>query len=223
MDFIGTRVDVLFAELAISFHANYTVLLEQELAVREQHNRQKDLFIRIASHEIRNPLTNALSICELVALKGGATSSTEDKTHESFQVIHSNLLAINRHLNQLLDMSLLEDDKINLHMQSVNVPEMLSRIKGSFERIAKQRVVTLKVSTPLQIETDIDRFEQIIMNLLQNAAKYSVPDSAIELILVGGLEQVTISVTDHGNGIPEQDQERIFDPYERLIEVKLKT
>jgi signal transduction histidine kinase len=222
MDFIGTRVDVLFAELAISFHANFTGRLEQELAVRQQQNLQKDLFIRIASHEIRNPLTSALSICELVALKGGATSSTEDKTHESFQVIHSNLLSINRHLNQLLDMSLLEDDKINLHMQSVNVPEILSCIKDSFERISNHRVATLKLSGPLQIETDPDRFEQIIMNLLQNAAKYSAPKSAIELALVGGTEQVTISVTDHGNGIPEQDLERIFDPYERLIEDKVK-
>jgi two-component system sensor histidine kinase KdpD len=180
------------------------------------------LFIRIASHEIRNPLTSALSICELVALEGGTMSSTGDKTHESFQVIHSNLLSINRHLNQLLDMSLLEDDKISLHKKSVNVPEMLSRIKGSFERISNQRVVTLKVSTPLQIETDPDRFEQIILNLLLNAAKYSAPGSAIELAVVDDAQQVTISVTDQGKGIPEQDLERIFDPYERLAVDKAK-
>jgi two-component system sensor histidine kinase KdpD len=216
MDFIGTRIDVLFAELAVSFHANFTERLEKELTVREQHNRQKDLFIRIASHEIRNPLTSALSICEIAVLEGGTAGSTDDKTRESFRVIHSNLLSINRHLNQLLDMSLLEDDKISLHKESVNVPEMLSRIKGSFERISNQRVVTLKVSTPLQIETDPDRFEQIILNLLLNAAKYSSPGSAIELAVVDDAQQVTISVTDQGKGIPEQDLERIFDPYERL-------
>jgi signal transduction histidine kinase len=216
MDFIGTRIDVLFAELAVSFHANFTERLEKELTVREQHNRQKDLFIRIASHEIRNPLTRALSICEIAVLEGGTASSTDDITRESFRVIHSNLLSINRHLNQLLDMSLLEDDKISLHKESVNVPEMLSRIKGSFERISNQRVVTLKVSTPLQIETDPDRFEQIILNLLLNATKYSAPGSAIELAVVDDAQQVTISVTDQGKGIPEQDLERIFDPYERL-------
>lgn len=221
VDFIGTRVDVLFAELAVSYHRNFTERLQHELDVREKQNRQKDLFIRIASHEIRNPLASALSLCELSALDPTDVSTSNAK--EKFEEIQSNLLSINRHLTQLLDMSLLEDDKLTLKKETVDVLELLQRIKASFGRVRHDREIILTISRPLLLETDPDRIDQIISNLLSNAAKYSPAGTGIELSCSENESHVEISVTDHGNGISEDDSERIFDPYARLARDKDKT
>ena len=222
VDFIGTRIDVLFAELAVSFHRNFTERIKEELASREKQNRQKDLFIRIASHEIRNPLAGALLMCELELSENTTQNGSLGKKKEVFADIHSGLMSINRHLTQLLDMSLLEDDKLTLNKENVDIPALLQRIKLSCERIRKDSVITL-TSIPLQLETDSERVEQIITNLLQNATKYSPPGSPIELSLTQNDSDVLITVVDHGNGINENDLERIFDPYLRLAKDKNKT
>ena len=223
IDFIGTRIDVLFAELAISYHRDFTERLKEELAFREKQNRQKDLFIRIASHEVRNPLATALLLCELGVVEDDLCDESADKTNDKFMEIHSSLLSINRHLTQLLDMSLLEDDNLTLKKEKVDVSILLQRMKLSFERISRDRVVTLTNSVPLYLETDPDRIDQIVSNLLQNAAKYSPPRSGIELSLTQEGSHARIAVTDHGNGISEEDFEHIFDPYARLARDKNKT
>lgn len=220
MDFIGNRIDVLFAELAISYHRNFTEHLENDLALRARQNRQKDLFIRIASHEIRNPLANALTLCELAEQNRGGLQDNEDAGRESFAAIRAALHLIDRHLDQLLTMSLLEDDKITLKKEHVELSEFLERIKLTFERIRTDREITLNNSSPVLIETDPDKIDQIVTNLLQNAAKYSPPGSRIELSLSKNASDAVITVTDHGHGIKAAETERIFDPYARLARDK---
>ena len=219
VDFIGTRIDVLFAELAVSYHRNFTERLQRELDFRDKQNRQKDLFIRIASHEIRNPLASALSMCELAEADEAGDGSTKEK----FAEIRSNLLSINRHLTQLLDMSLLEDDKLTLKKERIDLSELLQRIKLSFERIRNDRAVTVTDPGALYVMTDADRINQIISNLLQNAAKYSLAGTGIEISLTRQESKVTITVADHGGGIKGDDLERIFDPYARLAKDKDRT
>lgn len=216
MDFIGTRIDVLFNELAVSYHRNFTDILQRELTHREKQNRQKDLFIRIASHEIRNPLANALAICELAESATAAKEHRAKTAHDSFAEIKTSLNLINRHLNQLLDMSLLEDDKISIQKVPTDLPELLERIKLSFERVRHDHPIVFEHSSQLTINTDPDKVEQIILNLLQNAAKYSPQDSTITLSLTRGETHAVIAVTDHGKGIHQDNLERIFDPYARL-------
>ncbi len=222
MDFIGTRIDVLFAEVAISYHRNFTERIKTELAFREKKNHQKDLFIRIASHEIRNPLASALLLCELPTHESDAKSVQTDELDERLAEIHTDLLSINRHLTQLLDMSLLDDEKLTLKNERVEVNVLLERIKLAFERTRSERVVTLTTSTALDIETDPDRIEQIITNLLQNAAKYSSEGTPIELTLTHNASEAIIAVTDHGSGIKKEDLEQIFNPYARLEKDKDK-
>lgn len=216
MDFIGTRIDVLFSELAVSYHRNFTELIKSELTHREKQNRQKDLFIRIASHEIRNPLASALAVCELAELDSAKEVDNTNKNQPSFAVIKKNLNQINRHLSQLLNMSLLEDDKIFIKKENTNLPELLEQIKVSFERVRTDRPVTFTQRAPISITTDTSKVDQIISNLLQNAAKYSTDGSKIELLLTQKDENALIAVTDYGQGIQAENLERIFDPYARL-------
>jgi len=216
IDFIGTRIDVLFAELAVSYHRNFTEILQGELTHREKQNRQKDLFIRIASHEIRNPLANALLTCDLVEIEDAPKGQAAVTAHAALADIKINLHQINRHLSNLLDMSLLEDDRIVVKREPVELTELLQRIARSFERVRKDTVLVFTHPPQLPITTDPDKIDQIVSNLLLNAAKYSPDGSTVTLALTQNTENAVIAVTDHGNGIPEKDFEKIFDPYSRL-------
>ncbi len=216
MDFIGTRIDVLFAELAVSYHRNFTEILEGELKHREKQNRQKDLFIRIASHEIRNPLASALAVCELAEFESVQAGQKDGAVLPAFHEIKGNLDLISRHLSQLLTMSLLEDDTIDVKKELTDLPELLERIKTSFERIRKGCVIVFTHPASLRINTDPDKVDQIISNLLQNAVKYCPEGREIQLSLVEEGDHALISVTDFGKGIDEENLERIFDPYARL-------
>lgn len=216
IDFIGTRIDVLFSELAVSYHRNYTELLEQELTNREKQNQQKDLFIRIASHEIRNPLTNALLVCELAGSENVLEGQTTKTAQASFADIKVSLKQIDRHLSQLLSMSLLEDDNVIIQKEHTNLAKLLQQTKHSFERVVSDRTIEFSHPTSLTITTDPDKIEQIISNLLQNATKYSPQGSKIELSLTQEAGNAVIAVTDHGKGIAESDFEKIFNPYARL-------
>lgn len=215
MDFIGTRIDVLFAELAVSYHRNFTERLQRELDHTEKQNKQKDLFIRIASHEIRNPLASALVECELAEFEGGEDEQAK-KSRASFAEIKSSLNLINRHLSQLLTMSLLEDDKVDIKKEDTNLSELLQQIKVSFERLKYKHVIELSYITPLTINTDPDKVTQIVSNLLENAAKYSPHSKEIKLSLTQMDDRVAIVVTDYGIGIEDKNLEIIFDPYSRL-------
>lgn len=216
VDFIGTRIDVLFAEVAISYHRSFTKRSKKELAFREKQNHQKDFFIRIASHEIRNPLASALLLCELTTLETVGDNEHTTKTQERFAEIRTDLLTINRHLTQLLDMSLLEDEDLKLKKEKVDMYELLERSKSTFERICPDRRVTLTPGEPLYLETDPDRVSQIISNLLHNAEKYSQSGTRIELSLTRNESHVEIAVIDQGRGIKAEDLELIFDIYTRL-------
>ncbi len=216
IDFIGTRIDVLFAELAVSYHRSFTEQLQRELNHREKLIRQKDLFIRIASHEIRNPLASALAICELAELETNAQNKGTSSAHSPFIEIKASLNLINRHLSQLLDMTLLDDDKIHIQKKPTDVSKLLEEIKTSFERVRKDNEIIFTSQAPLSITTDPDKVNQIISNLLHNAAKYSKKGSTIELSLTEKDGKAVISVKDTGTGIQNEYLERIFDPYSRL-------
>lgn len=216
IDFIGTRIDVLFSELAVSYHRNFSEIIQKELTYREKLNQQKDLFIRIASHEIRNPLTNALLVCDLAESETVPEEQTTKTAHASFAEIKVSLNQINRHLSQLLTMSLLEDDKVSIEKEHTELVELLEQIKHSFERVKFDHTIVFTHPTQLSIITDPDKVVQIISNLLQNAIKYSPQSSTIKMSLAQNAENAVIAVTDHGKGIPEDDFEIIFDPYTRL-------
>lgn len=216
MDFIGTRIDVLFAELAVSYHRSFTERLQRELEHTEKQNKQKDLFIRIASHEIRNPLASALAECELAEMEGTEGARNDAVIHASFAEIKVNLNLINRHLSQLLTMSLLEDDKISIKKVDTDLPQLLQHVKGSFERLKYGHPVVYTHPSQLSISTDPDKVNQIVSNLLENAAKYSPEGSEITVSLTQKGNHAVIAVEDHGRGIEEKNLEIIFDPYARL-------
>lgn len=181
--------------------------------------RLKDEFLASMSHELRTPLNAVLGISE--ALQEGVYGPLNEKQINSLGSIEESgrhLLAL---INDILDLSKVEAGKLDLQI----TPVLVESICQASLRIIKQDAhkKRLKVHTSFDsrvnlIRADERRFKQILVNLLSNAVKFTPEEGEIGLDVVGDAEnkKVKITVWDTGIGIPEKDQDRLFEPFVQL-------
>ena len=177
-------------------------------------DRRKDEFLAMLAHELRNPLSAigaALAVQEALA-RGDETSLRIQET----------LTRQTRHLarlvDDLLDVSRITHGKIELRRGVVDLVELTRRALAAAEPLLESRGTRLEVtlpSAPLPVDADVLRIEQVIVNLLGNAAKFSPPGAAVEVTLASeDLPPTAVwRVRDHGIGIAPAMLESIFDMF----------
>lgn len=166
-------------------------------------------FISVLSHEIRNPLAPVLYEVEL--LKMHTDVNTEIK--ESVDVIGRQVNTMANLLKDLLDVSRIERGKIELNKSETDISEIIRRaVETSTPLISEegQHVSLFLPKEPVTIMADSLRLEQIMINLLNNASKYSNKNGHIEVILEKQSDAIVIKVKDDGMGIPRETLESIF-------------
>jgi len=184
--------------------------------------RIRDEFLAVAAHELRTPLTNLtlhLSYLQrtlpVAAMEGGngKISSTLDRINKAA----SRLCDL---VDSLLDVSRISAGRFRpgLNPEELDVRELVQQVVDQFSEAAAAAGcgVTLHAESEIKGELDRSRVEQIVANLLSNAIKFG-SGHPIELNLSADAATVTLSVRDHGIGIPKEDQPRIFDRFERAV------
>jgi signal transduction histidine kinase/CheY-like chemotaxis protein len=195
---------------------DYTRGLEKEVTIKEMDSEAKNDFISMLGHEIRNPMASLLSTVEL--LQTGAID--EDERENLVNNMESRIRSIGRLLDDIFDISRITRKKIHLKKAIISAREILQRTADS----ARHRLIenghhfSVELSDEnIIIDADPVRIEQIITNLLYNAAKYTPAGGSIDLCSsfknANGVGVLTITVRDTGIGILAEEQERIFDPY----------
>jgi PAS domain S-box-containing protein len=188
--------------------------LEEELhrtvdALRNA-DRRKDEFLAMLAHELRNPLApirNALHILKKPA--ADATVRDEVRATAERQVAH-----MARLLDDLLDVSRISRGKIDLHTGPVDVAALAARTAEAVRPVIEERRHTLTVSVPpagAWVSGDATRLEQVVTNLLTNAAKYTDPGGRIALGVEANCGEAIVRVTDTGIGIAPDMLPRVFD------------
>jgi signal transduction histidine kinase len=184
-----------------------------EEALVAEKRRTKEFFAQLA-HELRNPLgpiLNGLEAMQLVGLK--------DPTLESIrEVMHRQTRHLIRLVDDLLDVSRLNHGQIALEKQRVDLATIaLQALETTRDFIAERRH-ELSVAMPseaLPVDADPTRLEQVLVNLLNNAARYSPPGGRIWLTAERKGDEAVISVRDAGQGVPSDTLSRIFEPFFR--------
>jgi signal transduction histidine kinase len=182
-------------------------------------NDQKNQFVGMAAHDLRNPLEVILTYSEFL-LDEGACLPPEHL--ELVRTIHGSSAFMLALVNDLLDISKIEAGRLELDLLRVDLGELTAR------NVALNQVLAAKKGTEIvfrqegeisRILVDAAKIEQVLNNLIGNAVKFSPPGSTVEVRLApDGDEWVVLSVTDQGEGIPlhEVDQmEKLFSPFER--------
>jgi signal transduction histidine kinase len=181
--------------------------------------RLKDEFLANMSHELRTPLSAILGISE--AFQDEVYGIINDKQHKCLNILEDSgrhLLAL---INDILDLSKIEADKLILNIHTVFVHHICQTSLGMMTEMAYKKQIQLAMIFDYAvktIQTDGHRLTQILVNLLNNAIKFTKEGGSIQLEVKGDIENdvVQFSVQDTGIGIPQEEIEHIFEAFVQL-------
>jgi signal transduction histidine kinase len=192
--------------------------LEEELRTSNERlleaDRRKDEFIAMLAHELRNPLA-AIGNCVRLLTR----ASTENDRLWSQEVISRQTRHLGRLIDDLLDVSRITHGKIELHKQPVDLRALAERAMTTVRPLIEERGHALTMALapgPLPLEADPTRVEQILVNLLNNAAKYTEHGGQITLTVRPVGTELVIEVKDSGVGLAPDMLSRIFDLFAQV-------
>lgn len=220
---------ILLTGLLITLYFFYrTKRLKDELEVSEaalreakdraeESNRLKSAFLANMSHEIRTPLNAIVGFSNV--LSAGDTAIDDQRGY--FEIIKANSDLLLRLINDILDVSRLEADRVTLTLEKCDVVQVCMQVTASVTqaRRSSNRIVFESAADSLEIRTDIQRLQQVVINLLSNADKFT-ENGTITLKLEPDMRNRTalFSVSDTGCGIPPEKRKRVFERFEKLNE-----
>lgn len=180
----------------------------------EAGNRLRDVFLAMLSHELRNPLAPIRHAVSLLQRPDLPPATFRDAVRTlSEQVDH-----VIRLVDDLLDLSRITQGKIKIRIQTVDLRDCLRRAVEATRTLIEERRHELRVQVPdepLLIAGDTDRLQQVIANLLNNAAKYTAPGGAIGVEAGREGAGAVLRVHDNGIGLTPDELARVFDPFVR--------
>ena len=226
---VGAVLLVLLGGLFVSLYFYYhTKKLKDELEVSEgalreakdraeESSRLKSVFLANMSHEIRTPLNAIVGFSDVLSA-GGAS---EEEQRGYFEIIRTNSDLLLRLINDILDVSRLEADRVILSLESCNVVQICQQVVAS---VAQARRSTNQFlfeceREVVEMRTDVQRLQQVVINLLSNADKFTKEGTITLKLEPDTARNVAVfSVTDTGCGIPLDKQKRVFERFEKLNE-----
>ncbi|MBW3630304.1 MAG: PAS domain S-box protein, partial [Gemmatimonadetes bacterium] len=205
----------------IGISRNITKRKEAEEALRsakeeaERANRAKSEFLSRMSHELRTPMNAILGFAQILEM---------DVQGDDDQESVAQILRAGRHLlsliDEVLDLSKIEADRLELTLEPVSLAELSTRMLELVRSSAAQQEVAIEVAPSVQaraVRADPQRLGQVLLNLLSNGIKYNHAGGTVWIACTDGPEQrLRIEVTDSGRGIPPEKLERLFTPFDRL-------
>ena len=171
-----------------------------------------DRILGIAAHEIKNalgPLAMTLQLCERRAAAGDPVAA------DDLRFARAQVRRISRLVNDLLDAERIDTKQLTLRLAPVDLCALVQETVDTFGRASPRRLVRDVPPSPLMFLADAERLASVLVNFLDNAAKYAPERSPIEVRLSQAGDRVRIAVTDHGPGIRPEDCARLFERYYR--------
>lgn len=192
-----------------------SVLSFRDISQRFALDRLKDEFISTVSHELRTPLTSIRGALGL--LSSGILGAVNEKASNLLRIALSNSDRLVRLINDILDLERIQSGREPLAFRPVQLAELVRQAIDGMQPVADAAGVQLiHDTTQVEVAADTDRMLQVLTNLLSNAVKFSPPNSTVSIMLRPGTTGVTLSVIDHGRGIPADKLEAIFGRFEQV-------
>ncbi|MDQ3798267.1 MAG: HAMP domain-containing histidine kinase [Acidobacteriota bacterium] len=200
---------------------NELVTLHRELAKKnielKRLNDEKNQFLGMAAHDLRNPLQVVLGYSQLL-LKGATGDLNEAQTRYIEKIFSSSEFMLTL-VNDFLDYSKIEAGLLDLKLAPADLAPLIHRIVGQVRVQAEKKqlwIITNLASDLPEMSLDESKIEQALVNLIGNALKFSPAGSAIEIeAFRRGEEEVVLSVGDHGAGIAPEEAETLFKPFSK--------
>jgi PAS domain S-box-containing protein len=210
---------ILVTTIDVSTYKKAEELLRQANAEMEHAMHMKDDFLANMSHELRTPLTGILGITESMMLQvGGPLTERQRKYLGNIDSSGRHLLAL---INDILDLSKIEAGKVELELEKLSVGDICQASLAFVKEPAMKKHVNLSYHCEpanFLMVADARRLKQILVNLLGNAVKFTLPDGQVSLNVQADMQKASIrfDVVDTGIGMSAQDLARLFTPFTQV-------
>lgn len=214
----GDVIGVLGMYEDITDRKNAEQALERAKVEAERANQAKSQFLSSMSHELRTPLNAILGFAQLMEHDpGNPLAEAQQDSVNHIKTGGKHLLGL---INEILELAKIESGHLELNIESTSPEDVFYDTIPMAQSLAEKRGVTLRVPALEHawpsITVDAMRLKQVLLNLLSNAVKYNVDDGEVTLECHKDEKRLRISVSDTGDGIPEDALAELFQPFSRL-------
>lgn len=194
---------------------NGGLLIVRDVTQQRELERMKREFISIISHEIRTPLSSIRGALGLVAT--GVLDDDPQTAKEMLGIANNNIERLVRLVNDVLALNRLESGQVELKKQWCEAATLVQQAFSSVQNLAEANQVDLRSSTgTIQVWADPDWLVQVLVNLINNAIKFSPAGNTVSVHVEPQPQQVLFRVTDQGRGIPSEKLETIFGQFQQV-------
>ncbi|OGU14184.1 MAG: hypothetical protein A2076_01935 [Geobacteraceae bacterium GWC2_53_11] len=187
---------------------------EHAQILKARENLERAL-LNSVSHDLRTPLVTITGV--LSTIRTTENPLSEKNLHELVDTAWEEAGRLNRFVGNLLDMTRLEAGELKLKLETCDVQDLVGCALASVENRLGTRTVDVRLPPELLLaRMDLVLMTQVLVNLIDNAVKYSPPESPVEITASADEAHLTMEVADRGPGIPEHDLTRIFDKFHRI-------
>ena len=180
-------------------------------------NVQKDKFLGMAAHDLRNPIGTILIVSQLLYESENSNFTDEDK--EFLEMIRSSSEFMLKLLNELLDISVMESGNLKLNIKETDLVKLIGKNVSYNKVLADKKNIIIKFNSSIpEAKKNVDsvKIEQVLNNLISNAVKYSFENTEISVSLTENESEYILSVADKGQGIPEEEVERLLQAFSAI-------
>ncbi len=191
-----------------------TANLERAHAELKQLDEFKSRFFANMTHELRTPLAMVLTPLEL--LMQGEMGEFTDAQRSSFQSMYRSALKLLKLINDLLDLSRLEESRLRLKVDEHDLVEYLRGLIEQTQVLAQRKSISLRFlpgPPRAPVWCDLERMERVVVNLLSNALKFTQPGGHVDVSLLDGEDGFAVVVEDDGPGFPPDKAEKLFERF----------
>ncbi len=215
-DLSDYRLKLEQAPSEVSMLANTCNKMLDRLSESWEQQRQ---FVSNVSHELRTPLTIVQGYLQSTLRRGNNLTPPQ---REGLEVAANEAERTIRLLQDLLELARADHGNLHFQIEPFEVNSLLSEVREMAQQFSQGRVHLEKIQGTIQVQADRNRLKQVLLNLIDNAIKYSEPEQPITLKVKQTDKKVYLSVCDQGQGIPLQHQSRIFERFYRVDEARTR-
>lgn len=203
---------VIFIGYQLSMKENQTWRLEQEKQLLSELDQLRNNFVSLISHDLKTPIAKIQAICD--RLLSGQVS---EEVREGLGSLRKESSELHRYIQSILQVSRLESSQVQIRKEATDLNEVVEKVMGQLKPLAddKRQEMTVDLEPMFSIEVDGILIHEVVLNLVENAIKYTPNDGKIEVHTQEVDDRVVFDVRDNGPGVPVEDREHLFEKFFR--------
>lgn len=211
---------ILMLGYQLSEKENLTWRLEQEKRLLFETEQQKSHFLSLMSHDLKTPIAKIQAICDRVL-----SESRDEKLGLDLGSIKKESMELNRYIQTMLQVSRVESGTFKFRKEATDLNEIIENVYNQVLPLAKQKKISLSLNLePLfSIEIDSILVQEVILNLVENAVKYTPEEGSIRIRSAEVDDWVSVQVEDSGPGISDEESKKVFEKFYRGEDQRMTT